>query len=203
MRSTNIPDNAEPIVSINKDKEQGSNSFYFMWKTEAYPRELKNTAAYLMTSLITYSIEKMFDERISEILQKENPPFLGAGFGYENFFVSKTKEAFSAAVTCEENKYEQGIKALYREILRVKRHGFTEVEFDRFKSEYKSQIENLYLHRDKIESSQYVNDCVRNFCGFKHFLPYVTFKLNVAVLSDNVLPYRQAFEAIYTPLPLF
>ena len=158
-----VSDNDEPIVSINKDKEQGSNSFYFMWKTEAYPRELKNTAAYLMTSLITYSIEKMFDERISEILQKENPPFLGAGFGYENFFVSKTKEAFSAAVTCEENKYEQGIKALYREILRVKRHGFTEVEFDRFKSEYKSQIENLYLHRDKIESSQYVNDCVRNF----------------------------------------
>ncbi len=158
-----VSDNEEPIVSINKDKEQNNNSFYFMWKTEAFPREKKNTAAYLMTTLITYSIEKMFDERFAEILQKENPPFLRANFGYEDFFVSKTKEAFSASVTCEENKYEEGIKAIYREVLRAKRHGFTEAEFGRFKSEYKSMIENLYLHRDKIESSQYVNDCVRNF----------------------------------------
>ena len=158
-----MSDNEEPIVSINKDKEQNNNSFYFMWKTEAFPREKKNTAAYLMTTLITYSIEKMFDERFAEILQKENPPFLRANFGYEDFFVSKTKEAFSASVTCEENKYEEGIKAIYREVLRAKRHGFTEAEFGRFKSEYKSMIENLYLHRDKIESSQYVNDCVRNF----------------------------------------
>ena len=158
-----VSDNEEPIVSINKDKEQNNNSFYFMWKTEAFPREMKNTAAYLMTTLITYSIEKMFDERFAEILQKENPPFLRANFGYEDFFVSKTKEAFSASVTCEENKYEEGIKAIYREVLRAKRHGFTEAEFGRFKSEYKSMIENLYLHRDKIESSQYVNDCVRHF----------------------------------------
>ncbi|MDO5761754.1 MAG: pitrilysin family protein, partial [Bacteroidales bacterium] len=71
-----VSDNEEPIVSINKDKEQNNNSFYFMWKTEAFPREMKNTAAYLMTTLITYSIEKMFDERFAEILQKENPPFL-------------------------------------------------------------------------------------------------------------------------------
>lgn len=158
-----VSDNEEPIVSINKDKEQNNNSFYFMWKTEAFPREMKNTAAYLMTTLITYSIEKMFDERFAEILQKENPQFLRANFGYEDFFVSKTKEAFSASVTCEENKYEEGIKAIYREVLRAKRHGFTEAEFGRFKSEYKSMIENLYLHRDKIESSQYVNDCVRHF----------------------------------------
>lgn len=158
-----VSDNEEPIVSINKDKEQNNNSFYFMWKTEAFPRKMKNTAAYLMTTLITYSIEKMFDERFAEILQKENPPFLRANFGYEDFFVSKTKEAFSASVTCEENKYEEGIKAIYREVLRAKRHGFTEAEFGRFKSEYKSMIENLYLHRDKIESSQYVNDCVRHF----------------------------------------
>ena len=108
-------------------------------------------------------MESMFSERISDILQKENAPFLNAGFGYENFFVSKTKESYSGSVTCEDNKYEQGIKALYREILRAKKYGFTAAEYERFKSELLSQLESAYLHRDKIQSRSFVNECVRHF----------------------------------------
>ncbi len=158
-----VPDNAEPIVSINKDKEQRTNNVIFMWKTEAFPREMKNTPNYLVTNLIANAMESMFSERISDILQKENAPFLNAGFGYENFFVSKTKESYSGSVTCEDNKYEQGIKALYREILRAKKYGFTAAEYERFKSELLSQLESAYLHRDKIQSKSFVNECVRHF----------------------------------------
>ena len=158
-----VPDNAEPIVSINKDKEQRNNNVIFMWKTEAFPREMKNSPAYLITNLMSNAMASMFSERISDILQKENAPFLNAGFGYENFFVSKTKEAYSGSVMCEDGKYETGIKALYREILRAKKYGFTAAEYERFKSELLSQVERAYLHRDKIQSSSFVNECVRNF----------------------------------------
>jgi zinc protease len=158
-----VSDNAEPIVSINKDKEQRTNNVYFMWKTEAFPREMKNTPTYLVTNLVTNAMSSMFSERISDILQKENAPFLNAGFGYENFFVSKTKESYSGSVVCEDNKYETGIKALYREILRAKKYGFTAAEYERFKSELLSQLESAYLHRDKIQSSSFVNECIRNF----------------------------------------
>ena len=158
-----VPDNAEPIVSINKDKEQRTNNVIFMWKTEAFPREMKNTPNYLVTNLIANAMASMFSERISDILQKENAPFLNAGFGYENFFVSKTKESYSGSVTCEDNKYEMGVKALYREILRAKKYGFTAAEYERFKSELLSQLESAYLHRDKIQSRSFVNECVRHF----------------------------------------
>lgn len=158
-----VGDNKEPIVSINKDKEQGSNIFILNWKVDAYPREEKNKAAYEVRDLQAYAMASMFSERITEMLQKENPPFLGADFGLEDFFVSKTKAAYAASVTCEKNKYEQGIKALYREILRAKRYGFSEAEFNRFKAEYLSQVESMYLQRDKVQSSSYVDDCVRNF----------------------------------------
>lgn len=158
-----VPDNAEPIVSINKDKEQHTNNVLFMWKTKAFPREMKNTTNYLVTDLIANAMSSMFSERISDILQKENAPFLNAGFGYEDFFVSKTKAAYSGSVVCEDNKYETGIKALYREILRAKKYGFTAAEYERFKSELLSQFESIYLHRDKVQSRNFVNECVRNF----------------------------------------
>lgn len=158
-----VPDNAEPIVSINKDKEQHTNNVLFMWKTKAFPREMKNTTNYLVTDLVANAMSSMFSERISDILQKENAPFLNAGFGYEDFFVSKTKAAYSGSVVCEDNKYETGIKALYREILRAKKYGFTAAEYERFKSELLSQFESIYLHRDKVQSRNFVNECVRNF----------------------------------------
>ncbi len=158
-----VPDNAEPIVSINKDKEQHTNNVLFMWKAKAFPREMKNTTNYLVTDLIANAMSSMFSERISDILQKENAPFLNAGFGYEDFFVSKTKAAYSGSVICEDNKYEMGIKALYREILRAKKYGFTAAEYERFKSELLSQFESMYLHRDKVQSRSFVNECVRNF----------------------------------------
>ncbi len=158
-----VPDNAEPIVSINKDKEQRNNSINFMWKTEAYPREMKNSIPYFIFSITANAMSSMFSERIRDILQKENPPFLGANFGYSEFFVSKTKEAYSASVTCEDNKYEEGVKALYREILRVKKYGYTAAEYERYKSRILSSLESAYLHRDKVESGDYVNECVRHF----------------------------------------
>ena len=158
-----VPDNAEPIISISKDKEQRNNSVEFMWKTEAFPRELRGSVMKVISDYTNEAIESMFGERISDILQKENPPFIGADFSYGDFLIAKTKGAFTGSVTCEENKYEQGVKALYREILRVKKYGFTGSEYERFKAEYLSQLESAYLHRDKVQSSNYVNECVRHF----------------------------------------
>lgn len=158
-----VPDTTEPLVSINKDKEQPRNIVSLMWKDDAFPREQKGTLPYLMVNLMTNAMSSMFSERISDILQKENPPFISADFGYGDYIVANTKAAFSGDVICKDNEYKKGIQALYREILRAKKHGFTVAEYERFKSEYLSQIESAYLHRDKVYSNSYVNECVRHF----------------------------------------
>ena len=158
-----VPDTTEPLVSINKDKEQSRNIVMLMWKDEAYPRDQKDNIEYQLINLLTGAISSMFDERINDILQKENPPFISAGFGYGSYVVSDTKDAFQGSVICKDGEYKQAIQALYREILRVKKYGFNAGEYERFKSEFLSQLENSYLHRDKVYSSSYVNECVRHF----------------------------------------
>lgn len=156
-----VPDNKEPIVSINKDKEERHNSFYLFWKTAQFPKDDHTT--YMTFQLLTNAIFSMFAERVDDILQKANTPFLDAGFFHNNYLISKTKAAFTGHVVCKENQYKEGVQALYREILRAKRYGFTAAEFDRFKAEYLSRLEKAYLHRDKVQNTSYVNEYVRNF----------------------------------------
>ncbi len=158
-----VPDNKEPIYAVCQDKEQQSNSIMLMWKTEAYPENMKDNLQYTILDYIANASATMFGTRIREIMQKENSPFLGASFSYGQYMISKTKNAFMGATAFKDNGHEEAVKALYREILRVKRHGFTVSEFERFKSEYLSQLENSYLHKDKITNTTYVNGYVRHF----------------------------------------
>ncbi len=156
-----VPDNKTPIVSINKDKEERENAFYLFWKTPQVPKDDHTT--YMTFKFLTNAIFSIFAERIDDILQKPSAPFIDAGFFHNDYLISKTKAAFTGHVVCKENQYKEGLQALYREILRAKKYGFTAAEFDRFKAEYLSRLENAYLHRNKVNSTNYVNELVRHF----------------------------------------
>lgn len=158
-----VPDNKEPIIDIQKDKEQDRTTIYLMYKHRIFPREGKGTMAYYVYSYMNGAISGMFSDRISEILQKENPPFLGASVSDGEYLVSKTKGAFTGATVCKDNGYKEAIAALYREMLRAARFGFTVTEYERYKTELKSQLDNLYAQKDKVYNSQYVNEYVRHF----------------------------------------
>lgn len=158
-----VPSNKEPIFYLAKDKEQQRCMIDFSWKSDPMPEEMKSSVNYIIIQYALGAMSSMFNDRISEIIQKENPPFLSASFSYDKFIISKTMEAFSGGVTYKDNGQKEAVKALYREILRAKRHGFTITEFERFKTEYLAQLEAQYLHRDKITNTTYVDGYVRNF----------------------------------------
>ncbi len=158
-----VPDNKEPIVSIQKDKEQPQSFIELCWKTEAFPKEMKSDIQYMAFNYITEAISGMFQERFGDIVNKSNPPFIGAEFSIDNYLVAKTKDSFVGGVAFKDNGEKEAIQALYREILRATRFGFTASEYDRFKAEYLSQLEKAYSRRDKIESTNFVNQCVRNY----------------------------------------
>lgn len=156
-----VPDNSDPIVTINKDKEYPPNNISLFWKVDPFPRE--NNTEYMVFSFLTDAMSSMFAERRDDIVQKPDVPFISMDFGYNTYFISKTKEAFQASVMCRENQYKEGLQAFYREVLRAKRFGFTTAEFERFKADYLSRLERAYLHRDKVQSSDYVHEYVRHF----------------------------------------
>ena len=158
-----VPDNQEPLVFIGKDKEFTGMVASVMFKTEPLPRELRGTMAYIAQDYVEDAISGMLNERLNELSRKADAPFSGASVSFGDFLVAKTKEALSLDVMMKENRYAEGIKAAYRELLRASRGGFTESEYDRFKQEYLSQIDAAYEARDKRTNTSFVNDYVRHF----------------------------------------
>ena len=158
-----VPDNKEPLVFIGQDKEFPGMEASIMFKDDPLPREMRGTYAYLIADFVQDAISGMLNERLNEITRQADAPFSGAGVGFSDYVVTKTKEALSLDVSMKENRYSEGIKAAYRELLRATRNGFTGSEYQRFKDEYLSQIDAAYEARDKRTNTSFVNAYVRHF----------------------------------------
>ncbi|MFQ5677291.1 MAG: insulinase family protein, partial [bacterium] len=103
----------------------------------------------------------MLNNRLNELLQKAEPPFLFGSSGQGRFVRSKSVYMLGAGV--KDNGIEAGLEAVLTEAERVRRYGFTQSELDRQKSEMLRAIEQAYNERDKSESDQFAAEYIRNF----------------------------------------
>ncbi len=159
-----VATNDKPIFTIQTDKEQESSNMIFAWKHPALPREFKNTAVYYTQNYLMGAIEGMIGTRLSEIMLKENPPFLGADISFNSdYLITNAMSSSAMSVQFKDNAYKDAIQAAYREMLRAERFGFTVSEYERYKEEYKASIEHMYEMRNKISNGNYVNEYVRHF----------------------------------------
>ncbi len=158
-----VNDNEEPIVLVAQDKEQPHIQVIVFNKHEATPDDQKDNMAYLVQNYATTLIGNMLDARLNELAQVADPPYIYAGTYDGEFFVAKTKDAFTGVVVCKEDAVENGITTLLREIERARQFGFTETEYNRARAEYLRQLESAYNERDKRKNREYVNEYVRHF----------------------------------------
>ncbi len=158
-----VNDNKEPIVIIEQDKEQPHIQVLVFNKHDATPDDQKGNVGYLVQDYATNLISSMLNARLSELTQTANPPFIYAGTFDGDFFVAKTKDAFTGIVVCKEGTVEDGIASLLREMERARQFGFTETEYNRARAEYLRRLESAYNERDKRKNEEYVNEYVRHF----------------------------------------
>lgn len=182
-----VEDNQDPIVVLAKDKEQPYAISYFYFKHDVVPNADKSKLSYLLEDYAKNVIVSMLDARLEEMTQQPNPPFIQAGCGDDNFFIARTKDAFLGVCVNNEKDFEKGVTALYREILRVARNGFTASEYERAKANFLTQLESSYNERDKVKSASYCKQYVRHFIDnepipgiemeytlYNQLIPYIT-----------------------------
>lgn len=158
-----VPDNKEPIVAIEKDKEQTNVVIYVFNKHDIIPNEAKGTMDYLVMKYATDIMGQMLNARLEELTQTPNPPFIYAYAYDDDFFVSKTKDAFAGVAVSKDDGIETALSSLLREMERVHRFGFTESEYARAKAEYLRNLESAYNERDKQKNETYIEEYVRHF----------------------------------------
>lgn len=158
-----VNDNKEPIIFIGKDKEQSSIQAFIYNKYEATPDDQKDNMDYLVQNYSRYIITCMINQRLNELIQKANPPFIGASVFDDNFLVAKTKQTFAGVVNCAEGSIEQGFKTLLKEMERARRFGFTENEYNRARTNYLQEWERAYNERNKRQNGELTNQLIRHF----------------------------------------
>lgn len=158
-----VNDNKEPIIIVEQDKEQPHIQALVFNKHEATPDDQKGNMGYLVQNYAINLISNMLNSRLNELTQTANPPFIYAGTFDGDFFVAKTKDAFTGVVVCKEGAVEDGIANLLREMERARQFGFTETEYNRARADYLRQLESAYNERDKRKNEEYVNEYVRHF----------------------------------------
>lgn len=154
-----LPDQKETQVEIATDKEATNTTVQVYFKDDV--EDFKTLADY-RKSVLNSLYTGMLNIRFRELTQKPNPPFIMASSSYGSVG-NRNKNAFSAYAGVSEDGIEQGLEAVLREIFRVKKHGFTEGELERYKKDLLKSYENAYNERDKTESQNYVNEYQRNY----------------------------------------
>ena len=158
-----VPDNDEPLITIAKDREQQVPIIYLFHKHDAFPKDQKGNVGYLAVNYITSMIGQMLNNRLNELVQKPNPPFIQGMVGDQDFLVAKTKSAFTGIAVAKEDGIIGATEALVREIERARQFGFTAGEYSRAKADYLRSLESAYNERNKTKSYSYVQEYVRNF----------------------------------------
>ncbi len=158
-----VPDNEGTIYAIGKDKEQPAGVFLMFFKGDKLPKEMRNTPMYYQMHYMTELISSMLNNRLDEVSNKPDAQFAGAGSYYGDFFISKTKDAFTVQGMPKGNDILPAIEQVYRELLRAQRGGFTPGEYDRAKAEFISALEKQHNNRNNTENDTYSKEIVRHF----------------------------------------
>ena len=158
-----VPDNEEMIVTIEKDAEQPIVVAHLYMKRDATPDSEKNSPKYLRDEYLDGLIGTMLNDRLSNLRQSANPPFMNASGRAGSFFVSRTKEAFSLSVSCKQENILGGLISAVATVEQARQHGFTAGELERAKRIRMTNAERRYKERNDRRNSHFVNQCVTNF----------------------------------------
>lgn len=190
-----VPDNSDPLVAVASDKEATNIIFNIMYKSDV--KDLVTGNDYrkgLIQSLFT----SMVNQRLRDLLQEANPPYLYAATSIGSF-ITRSKNAFSCFAVPRPDDVEGGVRTLMNEIKRVELHGFTSSELKTEKLKLMEAYESAYKERDKTESESIVNELVRHFLekesvpgidyeyGFtKQFLDGITLEEVNAIIGEQI-----------------
>lgn len=126
-----------------------------------HPEEKVVTVKDYRKDLLKDVFNQMINARFSELGQSANPPFIQGGVDISGFLGGL--DNMGAFFVSKPGQFEEGFKAVVREMDRFQKFGFTETEFKRAISSIAKSNETSYTERDKRKSDSYVDTYLNNF----------------------------------------
>ena len=147
-----IPDNEEMIFGLVTD-EEATQSEITIYMREYNPDQATDDINDLREDYIINLFNRMVSLRISELLQKGEPPFVRGSIARTSLKRNYDLTYFS--VTAKTNEEALALSTILEEAERIKRHGFAPGELERAKLYSLNRMENRVKEKDKISNDRY------------------------------------------------
>mgnify|MGYP001563381630 CR=1 FL=1 len=179
----------KPEAMVLTDDEQ-TNTFVQIYNFVKPADKMKTWADY-RKNIIEGLVSSLINQRLSELTQKENPPFLFANTGYGQFL--RGYSSFNSFAVLSKGTLTEAIDALIEETSRARQFGFLQSELDRAKASMLNNADKAVKEKDKSESGMIVSQYVNNFLngtpvpGVQHrynFLKEVLPSISLAEIND-------------------
>lgn len=148
---------SEALVVTDKEATHHLVDINYSYK----PSKEQNTFAGYRELLLRNLFTSMLSQRMQELMQKEQPPFLYAANTFGS--LARGYESYNAYAYLGKGGVEPAIQALVAENERARKYGFTAGELDRTKKMMLKSMERAYNERDKTESARLVGEYIRHF----------------------------------------
>ncbi|HTQ64830.1 MAG TPA: insulinase family protein [Puia sp.] len=112
-------------------------------------------------SIIEDLFSAMINQRLSELTQQADPPFVFANTGMNQFI--RGYRAFISIALLSDKPAQAAIDSLVATSESVKKFGFLQTELERAKSNLLNEMHNAYENKDKTESINLVDEYKNNY----------------------------------------
>ena len=189
-----VPDHASPRYLVVSDKETTATAVQI---SNLRPARDQGSVGGYRKMMLDQLFAAMLGDRLDEVSQSPNPPFLRAAAGRALFPAPRTRDEAVLQALVSNDGVPRGLDALVTELQRVARFGFTASELARAKQAMMGGFERAVTESPDRESSSRADEYTRNFLEdealptiwqelafHRRFLPGITLAEINALTSD-------------------
>jgi zinc protease len=200
-----IPARAGSEAVVITDKEATNNALTIHYPVQAAPAVI--TLGDYRHVMVERLFGAMLGQRMQELTQKANPPFVGGGSGVGRLVPGF--RVFQSIARLGRQGSGPAVDALVQESERARQFGFGEAELERAKKDLLRKVESAHAERETTDSARYANEYLRNFLeresipGIDNELAYTRELLptiglvDVNAFAQAVIPEKASKLAIY------
>ena len=140
--------------------EEATNTILQIYNFVKPVKQITTWAEY-RESIVENLMVSLISQRLQELTQKENPPFVYGFTGMSPFL--RGYQAFTSFAVLGDNTVQEAVDALIAETEKAKQFGFLQAELERAKATLLNSSETAFKEKNKSESGMIVWQYVNHF----------------------------------------
>jgi zinc protease len=141
------------------DKEANGNGLLVRYPVQ--PAREETTLGGYRATLVRHLFSIMLNQRLQELGQQANPPYLGASSDISR--LTARYESYNLSAGLGKGGAIPAIHALIEENARASQFGFSDTELDRARKNLMRRVERVFNERDKTDSATFASEYIRHF----------------------------------------